>query len=239
MLTDKKQKLPWVEAFNKASQTGRLATNQELDDAFSINPKGFSSGAVWASTVLVHPKENGVFKKGEDIHDPYAAGGKHMVFLEKDIPISAFGKQGVSLIVEPNTIEEKGDEIIVHPREVTILEESLQESGWGVLDAKTGLPKQVSEEKLKKIPEKDQRYLYRDSTQGVRPLVRVGYDDGDVECGVDADRGFDVRFGIVVSDAIAGKNSATKNNFHPKTLAELEAEVAEIQKEYDAKRLRN
>ena len=236
MLTDKKQKLPWVEAFNKASQTGRLATNQELDDAFSINPKGFSSGAVWASTVLVHPKENGVFKKGKDIHDPYAAGGKHMVFLEKDIPISAFGKQGVSLIVEPNTIEEKGDEIIVHPREVTILEESLQESGWGVLDAKTCLPKQVSEEKLKKIPEKDQRYLYRDSTQGVRPLVRGIYFNGR---GVSTYVRFDLRFGVVVSDAIAGKNSATKNNFHPKTLAELEAEVAEIQKEYDEKRLRN
>jgi hypothetical protein len=192
----------WLEAIQSVKGKGRLPTNAELDEVLNkdepqrkqLRDKNYF--AARASTVLVHPKENGTFSKDKDINDPYTYQGKHMVFLGKNIPKEAIGKKGISLVIEPDIekIEQTDTAIIIPPKSILILKNSLQESGWGKVDQKTKVPVAVPQKELDKLPEDQKRYLWRNSTEGVRPLVR-GYGDYHGRY-VYADVRFDGGFGV-------------------------------------------
>jgi len=154
----------------------------------------------WAREVLVYPKKNGEFKKGQDVVDEFKDDkGREWVLPASSIPEVAIGRKGVGLFIDPQNIEVNDKRVVVlaEPKSLVILETFIQNSGEvGKVHEATRIPLFVEKDERQYLTDDQKRWLWRIDGAGVRPLVR-GCDDvfGDGR-GVGALRRHDDGFGV-------------------------------------------
>ncbi len=155
----------------------------------------------WAREILVYPKPNGTFRKGDNVVDAYRDEKRRKwVYPSFCVPYEAIGKRNVALFVTPMAIVEEKHKVIViaAPNNgVVVLSDFPQNSGWRNVDENTGIPLSA---KNVDTSSSSAGYLWRQDGAGVRPLVR-GY-DGYGGCGdwrdVGAFSGYGSGFGVGV-----------------------------------------
>ena len=160
---------------NGGRLTGNAFTTQLLmySDVSKTIPSDYMPA--WQRELLIHPRSGERFKKGENITE-MDLKGRRWVYPSYCIPEEA-RREDTALFVDPKhepVVE--GDEVIVTAdpyKEVTILDDFLQEDGWGKVHKATGIP--LACRKVDDLPFEERGYLRRNGVEGVRPLVR-GYD---------------------------------------------------------------
>jgi hypothetical protein len=135
----------------------------------------------WQREILVYPPIEDVFKKGKDVIDRFAAKGFDIVYPSYCIPEEA-RRSRTALLVDPKhepVVE--GDEILVIAdpyKEVTILEDFPQTSGWhtGKVDKATGIP--LACENIGELSEGEKASFRRVEGISVGP-VTLNYNAGE------------------------------------------------------------
>ncbi len=209
---------PYLEARKVAKDNGgRLPSNAlttqllMYSDFSKTIPSGYTPA--WQRELLVHPKSGKSFKKGEDITEMDSKGRK-WVYPSYCIPEDA-RKSKTALFVDPKhepVIE--GNEVIVTAdpyKEVKILDDFLQENGWGKVDKATGIP--LAYRKVDYLHFEEKAFLWRTHAEGVRPLVRGDFGGRDVV----ALYGSDVGFGV----GVESREAASQVSPDKITLGEL------------------
>jgi hypothetical protein len=189
------QKLNYIEAWNAAkAQNKKLAPHALHDDYLVMSDHWKTIQNVypaWCREWLVYPEKDGMFTSGKDIVDTHELNGEkwRVIFPASYIPQQALGIKGVCLFVDPSgiVVDSTGKELIVHTslQSVIVLNNFLQENGWGQADANTRIPLSVPEDVLDTLLDNQKRYLWRVSGNGVRPLARVYVIDRFVYTGDD------------------------------------------------------
>ncbi len=130
----------------------------------------------WAREVLVYPKTNKRFKRGNDILDPHQDNsGRVWVFPAFAVPYEAFEQKNVVLLVDPEEIELTRTRVVVlaDPESVIALSTAVWKiGGSGMVDEDTRIPLEVDRGLFKRLKEHQKRWLWRMDGFGVRPIHR-------------------------------------------------------------------
>ena len=174
----------WLKARDLVKDKGGLPSNVLHDDVFiysdawkSLCEQNYYSA--WAREVLIYPKQDVRFKKGEDVVDMDNDGvGRKWIFPASQIPEETIGKENVALFVDPQEVEVDNKRVVIlaNPKSITIIYTFPQKSGWGVADPKTRIP---LDKPTEGIPEHELRYLKRINGNAVSSLVRYPFFSGD------------------------------------------------------------
>jgi hypothetical protein len=171
--------LPYLEARRIADSQGGLPrnvfTNQVLADPNVWQRLPSDYFPAWQREILVYPRPGKVFKKGEDIIETFESNGERfkVTYPAHCIPKEA-RKRGTALFVDlKNEPRIERNSIIVDVdtyEEVTILDGFPQEDSFGRIDRATGVP--LTNKNIYDLPAGERGYLWRTSSQGIRPVVR-------------------------------------------------------------------
>lgn len=139
----------------------------------------YNAGA-WARELLIYPKINGEFKKGQDVIDEFRDNKyREWIFPASNIPELAIGRKEVGLFVNPQNIEIKDKRVIIlaESESVIILTPFIQKYGGatafaGKVDEETRIPLNTNKEEWENLKDDQIRYLYRNKGAGVRPIER-------------------------------------------------------------------
>ncbi len=146
------------------------------DDWMPLAGQGYYPA--WAREMIVAPENGGVFRNGEDIVDTYTDDGRSWVFPSYCIPEGARQKRGKGLFVDPRKIIEGPKEVMViadPSKDVVVLDDFLQESGWGKVDPATGVPLYA---RNVDASSRGAGYFCRPNQAFVQPFMRgIGYTD--------------------------------------------------------------
>lgn len=189
-------RLGYVDAFNAMRDKGGLTSNVIHDDVLvklwdkltdEQRAELRKYYPAWAREIVVYPAEGGVFKAGQHVEDG------NWFFPTHSIPKEAIDRPGVGLFVDPKNLYVEGKRVVVEadPSSIVLLTNFMQKEGWSRVDERTRIPLAVSSNG---VPDGQQRYFWRISGQGVRPLAR-GVDDF-VRRDVGALYRRDYRFGV-------------------------------------------
>ncbi len=207
-ITPTGETLGYVQAFN--SVHGMLPSNL-LHDEYLVKTekhkglKGYY--AAWALEVAVYPANGSKFKKRGDIVDSVTDNqGREWVFPRSSLPNDdRIYKPGIGLIVTPIAVTVNGDRVVIEsaPQNVKILQNFMQENGWGRMDEETGVPVNLP------YDDSNKRYFWRIRGQGVRPLAR-GVRSGGYRRGVSADDWLGDRLGVASSSQAQAGSTVIK-----------------------------
>jgi len=168
----------------------------------------YSNNAAWTREILVHPAQDGQFKR-EDVVDAFEdERGRKWVFLASLIPDAAFETKSPSLFVNPGN-DKRNIEVtdkrvaIIAPESVVVLSPSIQvsephEGQAGIVNEATRVPLFVEEDKRNNLAYEEKRSLRRRVGAGVRPLARGFMFDTDTNGRQDIYAYYDpdMRFGV-------------------------------------------
>ncbi|MDO8553964.1 MAG: hypothetical protein Q7S22_04105 [Candidatus Micrarchaeota archaeon] len=158
----------------------RLFTDIAYRNTLSIKDlRVFDSvNSLGARQLLAHPAVNQPFEQGQDIKDKQwgeVPEWRHDMVLPWSevvalVPASEITARGIGLFIEPRAgpegvVEEtlKGEKLtVIHPASIILVQNMLQETGWGKKDPATGIP----------VKGKGKRVLFRKDFQAISLLVR-------------------------------------------------------------------
>ena len=172
------RKVGWLDARELVESKGGLQSNR-LHDRYLVETEEWkdirSLYPAWAREVLVYPEKDGQFRKGTDVVDASRDGiGRKWILPASCIPEQAIGVKGVALFVDPDCVEINSRKVAIlsRPKSIVVLAPFIQANAWGKMDERTRVPLAV----LQDPDGQNNRYLWRVSGAGVRPLVRGWYD---------------------------------------------------------------
>ena len=121
----------------------------------------------WAREIIVYPKKDGKFEKGNDIVDSVTGWILPATF----IPEEAIGREKVGLFIDPEDVEEKGKRVVI-PKTIEVVYGFGDYSGnYDIADYVTRIPIDEAEDGVIYIGGEDWGF-WRIDGAGVRPLAR-------------------------------------------------------------------
>lgn len=162
-----------------------------------------------ARELVAHPAIGEKFRSGSDINDP--GTGLYLPWSEvvSHVPPSELIRRKTQIFVNPGAIIDttlRSKHIsVIQAQSIIIVHPVVEVSGtWGEVDEHTGMVLEVSDRRLKKLPEMKRRRLYREDGQSLGLLVRYDLYFDDRRQFVVADYRASDRFGVagVVYDVL-------------------------------------
>ena len=187
-----------LEAERIASGLGKRLPSNVLHEDYILGGEALKEAKTifpaWVREVLVYPEAYRRFNLGKDMVDSETGWTVLWSDLMKLIPPSGLSGKNKGIVIDPMDFLEEEGRVIVFPRSAVILAHFIQRSGPGKVDEATGVPLDIMPER-----EDKERWLYRTSGAGVRPLIRFldGYDNYH-RLNVGADHKPDSCFGVVI-----------------------------------------
>lgn len=180
------QKLNYIDAWNAATAQNKRLVSHTLHDDYLVMSDLWKTiqdvYPAWCREWLVYPEKDGVFELGKDVVDTLVLNNEkwRVIFPASRIPPQALSTKGVGLFVDPIHVEADANkkQLFLHAnpspvlQSIIILNNFLQENGWGQADANTRIPLSVPKDVLNTLADNQKRYLWRVSGNGVRPLAR-------------------------------------------------------------------
>jgi hypothetical protein len=129
---------------------------------------------IWARELLIHPEEDGQFKKGEDVFDSQKdKKGRIWILPADQVPEEAIGRKRVGLLIDPEDVSEGNGRVVVHPRSSVLLDRFIQEPGKdGKVNEQTRMPQEIKGELWNKLSKDEKRRLFRINGIGLKPIFR-------------------------------------------------------------------
>jgi len=178
-------RMPYLEARKAAAPFGGLLSHDFLDrclvgtsarrDLIDAIRSDIDHYFVLVNEIVACPERGGVFKRGQDIVDTRFG----WAVPASVVPVEALDRRYIALYITPGTeIEERsGKGILSNPKSIEVVSELVEpfvmgQEGHGKIDEKTCLPRMITAEELKALPEDQVRILFGNKTVMVRPIRR-------------------------------------------------------------------